>query len=51
LEEGIIAYGHDDHSGRRVVHLVKNTEFKRKQAALALKVAFRAFCNRQKKAI
>jgi len=41
--EEIIARGFDDATVRRVVKLVRNAEFKRKQAAPVLKVTSRAF--------
>jgi NAD+ synthase/NAD+ synthase (glutamine-hydrolysing) len=41
--EEIIALGFDDATVRRVVRLVRNAEFKRKQAAPVLKVTSRAF--------
>jgi NAD+ synthase (glutamine-hydrolysing) len=41
--EEIIAEGYDEHTVRRVLRLVRNAEFKRKQAAPALKVTSRAF--------
>jgi NAD+ synthase/NAD+ synthase (glutamine-hydrolysing) len=41
--EEIIAQGYDDATVRRVLHLVRMAEFKRKQAAPALKVTSRAF--------
>jgi NAD+ synthase/NAD+ synthase (glutamine-hydrolysing) len=41
--EEIIALGFDDATVRRVVKLVRNAEFKRKQAAPVLKVTSRAF--------
>jgi NAD+ synthase/NAD+ synthase (glutamine-hydrolysing) len=39
----IIAEGYDENTVRRVLRLVRNAEFKRKQAAPALKVTSRAF--------
>ena len=41
--EEIVAQGFDDATVRRVVKLVRNAEFKRKQAAPVLKVTSRAF--------
>jgi NAD+ synthase/NAD+ synthase (glutamine-hydrolysing) len=42
-EEEIIAAGFDTDTVRRVVHMVRSAEFKRKQAAPGLKVTDRAF--------
>ena len=42
-EEEIIAQGYDDETVRKVLRLVRNAEFKRKQAAPVLKVTSRAF--------
>jgi len=41
--EEIIAQGYDEQTVRRVLRLVRNAEFKRKQAAPVLKVTSRAF--------
>jgi len=41
--EEIIAQGYDEETVRRVLRLVRNAEFKRKQAAPVLKVTSRAF--------
>ena len=41
--EEIVARGFDEATVRRVVKLVRNAEFKRKQAAPVLKVTSRAF--------
>jgi NAD+ synthase (glutamine-hydrolysing) len=41
--EEIVARGFDEATVRRVVKLVRNAEFKRKQAAPGLKVTSRAF--------
>jgi NAD+ synthase (glutamine-hydrolysing) len=41
--EEIIAQGYDEETVRRVLQLVRNAEFKRKQAAPVLKVTSRAF--------
>ena len=41
--EEIIAAGFDEATVRKVVRLVRNAEFKRKQAAPVLKVTSRAF--------
>jgi NAD+ synthase (glutamine-hydrolysing) len=41
--ESIIAEGHDPSTVRRVLRMVKNAEFKRKQGAPGLKVTSRAF--------
>jgi NH3-dependent NAD+ synthetase len=41
--EEIVARGFDEATVRRVLHLVRMAEFKRKQAAPVLKVTSRAF--------
>jgi NAD+ synthase/NAD+ synthase (glutamine-hydrolysing) len=41
--EEIVAQGYDEETVRKVLRLVRNAEFKRKQAAPVLKVTSRAF--------